>query len=182
MHTYSAVSNPLTNTPDSYQYTEGSYLICIPKDINNTEYQQMLLATGEHGSDVWSTPIPDDVQTAAEEYYLAWYANQYIWAVNRLAQMELSVGQPEIIEPCDTGETYRDPATGDLVPVYEDRIVQYYVEALPETIEVEEFAEDGTVTVVTVPNPPVVKDEAQRAEAQAIIDNTPQAVKDAVDN
>lgn len=179
MHTYSAVSNPLTNTPDSYQYTEGDYLICIPRDINNTDYQQMLLDTGEHGSAVWATEIPADVQTASEEYYLAWYAKQYIWAVNRLAQMELSVGQPEIIEPCDTGETYRD-AEGNMVPVYEDRIVQYYVEALPTTIQIAEFAEDGTETIVTVPNPPVVKDEAERAKAQEIIDNTPQAVIDAV--
>ena len=37
-------------------------------------------------------------------------------------------------------------------------------------------------TTETVPNPLIVQDDAERAEAQTVIDNTPDAVKEHVDN
>ena len=53
---------------------------------------------------------------------------------------------------------------------------------LDPTIEVNTQDElGGDPVTTTVPNPLIVKDDEERADAQDIVDNTPQPVKDHVD-
>lgn len=80
-------------------------------------------------------------------------------ALVRLQQYKLSVGRPE-------QTVYPDP---------DDDTVFYMIgaiEPLPATIEQWVYSEDGNAaSLVQVQNPLIVADEAERAEAQLVIDN-----------
>lgn len=107
----------------------------------------------------------------------------YKQAVTRLAQYQLSVGRPEIREMQPTGEQTFDEATGEMVDVMQEVVVQTAVDPLPATVEVTTYPDDPMsaqepITEI-VPNPLIVADDAERAEAQAVIDATPQAVAEA---
>lgn len=99
-------------------------------------------------------------------------------ATARLAQYELSKGRPELTQSLPTGEKVFDEATGEMVDVMAD-VVTPAVEPLPATVEVTEYAEDGSSVTKEIRNPTIVQDEAERAAAQDVVDNTPQEVKDA---
>ena len=98
-------------------------------------------------------PIPDWVYTAVENYRFNQQLNAYVDAVERLAQRRLSETQERLVE-----EVLGDDN------VYYTVEIQPYIEALP--------ADD----------PRVIQDEAERAEAQAVINATPQNVIDAINN
>jgi hypothetical protein len=72
------------------------------------------------------------------------------------------------------GEKTLNPETLEYEDVLVETITQTAVEPLPATVDVWEGDEK-----VTVRNLLIVQDEEQRAAAQAIIDATPQEVKDA---
>ena len=60
-------------------------------------------------------------------------------------------------------------------------MVQTAVEPLPATVDVLVYDEndpDAAPTTQTVPHPEIVQDNKERAAAQAVIDSTPQTVKD----
>ena len=97
-------------------------------------------------------PIPDWVYTDVENYRFNQKLKKYVAAVERLAQHRLSETQERIVDEVLEGTVYYTVET------------QPYIEALP--------ADD----------PRVVQDEAERAEAQAVIDATPQNVIDAINN
>ena len=97
-------------------------------------------------------PIPDWVTTAVENYRFNQQLNAYVDAVERLAQHRLIETQERLVDEVLEGTVYYTVET------------QPYIEALP--------ADD----------PRVVQDEAERAEAQAVIDATPQNVIDAINN
>ena len=96
-------------------------------------------------------------------------------AEQRLAKIVLADGRPEITEQQETGELDED---GN--PIMETVIVQSAIEPLPATVTVETFDEETGEPTGTedVPNPAIVQDEAERAEAQATLDALPQAVLD----
>lgn len=125
----------------------------------------------------------------------------YTTAVQRLAQYELSVGKPAVTE-VQSKEVQTTNFDGDLVfdddmnPVYETVEETVILESAIEPLTHEQEFLDGVVStqqtttslnddgeVVTVEqeyrNPLIVKDEAERAAAQAVVDATPQAVIDA---
>ena len=58
-------------------------------------------------------------------------------------------------------------------------VVTPAIDPVPATVDVTEYDEDGNATVTTVVNPLITQDNAERAAAQAVVDTTPQAVKDA---
>lgn len=92
-----------------------------------------------------------------------WTLMRYAGAVTRLAQYRLSAGLPEVTEIIDGEEV----------------VTQEAIPALPTEIEqTSTNPETGEVTTVMVPNPPVVKDEAEREVAEETVINTPQDVKD----
>ena len=97
-------------------------------------------------------PIPDWVYTAVENYRFNQQLRAYVNAVERLAQRRLSETQERIVDEVLNGTVYY---TVEIKP---------YIEALP--------ADD----------PRVIQDLAERAEAQAVIDATPQNVIDAINN
>jgi hypothetical protein len=106
----------------------------------------------------------------------------YRIAVARLAQYRLADGRPELTEEVEAydenGMPLFDEETGE--PVMETVVVQTAIDPLDATVEqpvYDELTGEQTGTE-TVPNPLIVSDDAERAAAQAIVDATPQEVKD----
>ena len=105
---------------------------------------------------------PEDIK--AER--LQW---EYEAAVKRLAQYKLSEGRPELKEMQPTGEMAFNEETGELEPVMAEVVVQTAIEPLPATVEQTTYDEEGNATTETVPNPLIVKDDEERAAAEAIV-------------
>ena len=97
-------------------------------------------------------PLPDWLYTDVNNYRYNQQLKEYVNAVERLAQHRLIETQERLVDEVLEGTVYYTVET------------QPYIEGLP--------ADD----------PRVVQDEAERAEAQAIIDATPQNVIDAINN
>ena len=97
-------------------------------------------------------PLPEQVGTAVENYRFNQQLRAYVVAVERLEQRRLDVTQERVVEEILEGTVYQTVET------------KPYIEALP--------ADD----------PRVIKDMEERAAAQAVIDNTPQNVIDAINN
>jgi hypothetical protein len=91
----------------------------------------------------------------------------------RLDQYALAEGRPEVYEDQPTGE-FDEEGNELTAPV----LVQTAIEPLEPTVEETTYDEDGNASTQTVPNPLIVKDEAERAAAQAVIDSTPDEVKE----
>ena len=97
-------------------------------------------------------PLPDWLYTDVDNYRFNQQLRAYVDAVERLAQHRLIETQERLVDEILTDGVYYTVET------------QPYIEALP--------ADDLRV----------VQDEAERAEAQAVIDATPQNVIDAINN
>jgi len=97
-------------------------------------------------------PLPDWLYTDVDNYRYNQQLRAYVNAVGRLAQHRLIETQERLVDEILTDNVYYTVET------------QPYIEALP--------ADD----------PRVIQDEAERAEAQAVIDATPQNVIDAINN
>ena len=128
--------------------------------------------------------VPAWVQEAADNWTFNKQLREYVAAVERLEHYILSEGRPEIREDVvvETREVFNEE-TGELetVNITENVITQTAIEPLEATVEVTEYDEETMEsTTTTVPNPLIVKDEEERAAAQAVIDATPQEVIDAV--
>ena len=129
-------------------------------------------------------PVPDWVQDAADNWTFNKQLREYVTAVERLSQYILSEGRPEIREDIiiETKEVFNEE-TGELetVEITENVITQTAIEPLEEFIEVT-TTDPETIesTTESVRNPLVVKDEEERAAAQAVVDAIPQAVIDAI--
>ena len=135
-------------------------------------------------------PVPDWVQEAADNWTFNKQLREYIAALERLKQYTLSEGRKplteEITQPwplfLDEDVEVYDAWTGARVLVEETRTVEVSpaIDPLPATIETTETnIETGEVVVLVVPNPAIVRDEEERAAAQAVVDATPQAVIEA---
>lgn len=96
-------------------------------------------------------------------------------AAARLARYRLADGRPEVTEDQPTGDLDDD---GN--PILVTVVVQTAIDPLPADVEVEtRDPETGEVTgTEMIPNPAIVQDDAERAAAQAVVDQTPQEVKD----
>lgn len=124
--------------------------------------------------------VPAWVQEEADAKLFARQLSAYKQAVARLEQYVLAEGRPEITEMQPTGETVFNEETGEMEAVMAEVVVQTAVEPLPATIEVTEYDEMGVATTSVIENPEITRDNAERAEAQAVVDATPQVVKEAV--
>ncbi len=129
--------------------------------------------------------VPQDILDAAAEKLFNSQADDYRTATARLAQYQLSVGRPEVTEMQPTGEQVWNEETMEMEDVLAEVIVQTAIEPLDPTVEITVYDEEdleAEPTTETVPNPLIVADDAERAEAQTVIDNTPEPVKEHVDN
>jgi len=126
--------------------------------------------------------VPQDILDAAAEKLFNSQADEYRTATARIAQYILSVGREEVVESQPTGERVLNEETFEMEDVMADVVVVTAIEPLEAAVEVTVYGDDPEAepTVETVPNPLIVADDAERAEAQAVIDATPTPVKEHV--
>jgi len=137
-------------------------------------------------------PVQADQDAYVTEHVDTYVFNKqlsaYTSAVARLAQYILADGREEVTEMRDTTEYVVDDE-GMIVlnendePTYvqEEVVTVSAIEPLEPTVEVTVYDEDdmeAEPTVKTIENPEITQDNLERAEAQAVVDNTPQAVKE----
>ena len=151
----------------------------IPLDPANSDYQRVLDDIIEQGADCFTGDIPTDLQTAADAKQFAQQVEAYKIAKARVAQYQLSVGVPESTESLVTGQEM-NMETGEMQDVTETFVIPA-IEPLEATVEVTTQEEGEDPVTSTVANPLIVKDNEERAAAQAIIDATPSPVKTHVD-
>lgn len=100
--------------------------------------------------------------------------DDYRKALKRLEQYIVSEGREEVTEDFATGQ-FDD--NGE--EIIETVITQTKIDPLEEMVEVKLYNEETLEeTTELVRNPLIVKDEEERSAAQAVIDSTPQDVKD----
>ena len=125
--------------------------------------------------------VPQDLLDAAANKLFAQQVEAYKIAKARVAQYQLSVGVPESTQTITTGMQEWNEEAGEMQDVTET-IVTPAIPALEATIEETTYDFDtDTSTTATVSNPVIVKDNEERAAAQAIINATPVPVKTHVD-
>jgi len=133
------------------------------------------IRTGDGAFDAFMTAFSanHDINIANNtfNYQLA----EYRKATARLTKYRLADGRPEVWEDQPTGEF--DPETGE--ELTESVLVQSAIEPLDAQVEQPVYDEEGNQTgTEMVDNPLIVADDEERAAAQAIVDATPQEVKD----
>ena len=181
-----AVENAILNIDEdgikqSISCTIDGQFCSIPIKEQNRHYQIVLDAIIEQGADCFTGDIPTDLQTAADAKQFAQQVEAYKIAKARVAQYQLSVGVPESSETIVTGQAWNEEAM-EMQDVTET-IVTPAIEPLEATVEETTYDFDtDTSSTTTVANPVIVKDNEERAAAQAIIDATPGPVKAHVDS
>jgi hypothetical protein len=100
----------------------------------------------------------------------------YREAVARLDRYVLADGRQEVKEMQPTGEQVFNEETGEMEDVLAEVVVQTAIEPVAEFVEQTSYTEDGETVTESVRNPVIVEDEVQRAEAQSVVDATPQEV------
>ena len=126
--------------------------------------------------------VPQDILDAAANKLLAQQVEAYKIAKARLAQYQLSVGVPESTQTITTVMQEWNEEAGEMQDVTET-IVTPAIPALEATVEVTTYdMETDTSSTETVANPLIVKDDEERAAAQAVINATPGPVKAHVDS
>ena len=104
-----------------------------------------------------------------------WQLSEYRKATARLEKYRLADGRAEYTIETPTG-TF-DEEGNEIMDV----TVVPAIEPLPAQVEETTYDDEGNVTgTIMVDNPEIVRDDAGRAAAQAVIDSTPQEVKDFV--
>ena len=169
------------NTSDGQVVSIKSGNLCIPLDINNTDYQQMLSDIKEDASCFTGT-VPSDIQTQADDKLFAKQVQEYINAKARIAQYQLSVGRPESSKEVSLNYQVVNRSTGAMEDVTET-VVTEAILALDATITKNTYDDDLNITgTENVANPLITTDNDERTSAQAVIDATPSAVKTHVDS
>lgn len=166
-----------SETDESYNIKIVETNSFIPLDPANSDYQRVLDDIIEQGADCFEGDIPTDLQTAADAKQFAQQVSAYVSATARIAQYQLSVGREEVTESQPTMEQVFNEETFEMDDVMADVITQTAIEPLDATVEVTTQEMDEDPVTETVANPLIVADDAERAEAQAVIDSTPTPVK-----
>ena len=154
----------------------------IPLDPANRHYQEVLDAIIEQGADCFDGDIPEDLQAAADAKQFNQQLAAYGTATERLAQYVLSVGRAEVVESQATGEQVYDEDTEEMVDVMHDVITVTAVEPVEATVTRTVYSDDidAEPTEETIENPLITTDVSERDTAQAVVDATPETVKEAV--
>ena len=154
----------------------------IPLDPANSDYQAVLDAIIAEGADCFDGDIPADLQAAADEKQFNQQLADYRVAVARLAQYIVADGRAEVREMQPTGEQVFNEETMEMEDVMHEVITVTAIEPVEPTVTRLVYSEDDPMaepTEETIENPLITTDNAERAAAQAVVDATPQAVKDA---
>jgi len=136
--------------------------------------------------------VPAWVQEEADAWLFDKQTREYDEAVKRLAQYRLADGREEVTEErTENTQEYQKDDNGNIVndvdgnPMYITNTytvtIQTAIDPLPATVE--QFVPDEndpmSGSMQEAPNPVIVKDDEERAAAQAVVDATPQEVIDA---
>ena len=125
------------------------------------------------------------VKSHVDTYTFNKQLQAYTTAMDRLSKYILADGRVELTEMQDTTEYVVDAegmlvlTDGEPTFIQEEVIVQTAIEPLEATVEVTTYPEDIDAEPVTtiIENPEITQDNLERAEAQAVIDATPQEIK-----
>ena len=165
------------------QYWDGVNSTTVWKDTIasiKTKYPKTITGNTTIGE------VPDWVQESANNWMFNKQLREYVTAVERLSQYILSAGRPEIREDIiiETKEVWNEETREmETVNITQNVITQTEIEPLEQTVEVTEFnPETMESTTSTVRNPLIVKDEEERASAQAVVNATPQPVIDSINS
>jgi len=152
----------------------------IPLDPANSDYQEVLDAIITEGAACFEGDIPEELQAAADEKQFNQQLAEYRDAVERLAKYRLADGKAAVMETYVSGKTFNEETmeTEDVTEEYE---AEPAIDPLPATVEQKVYTGETDFEVQSVPNPLIVKDDEERAAAQAVVDATPQPVKDAAE-
>ena len=169
------------NLPDNHGIAIGNTdsTSAIPLDPANRHYQAVLDAIIEQGAECFEGEIPAELQAAADEKLFNRQLADYRVAVARLSQYVVADGRAEVTEMQPTGEQTFNEETGEMEDVMEEIITVRAIDPVEPTVEQTTYDEEGNATTSTIENPLITKDNAERAAAQAVVDATPQPVKDA---
>ena len=133
-----------------------------------------------------ATMDADELQARQDRAIFDLQTERYIKATERLSQYILLEGREEVRETVvvRTEEVFNEETEEyETNEITEEVITQTAIEPLEEFVEVTTTdPETMESTTETVRNPLVVKDEEERAAAQAVVDATPQAVIDAINS
>lgn len=180
---YNTVQSPTGSTEINIVTEAGTTRSVIPLDPANRHYQEVLDAIIEQGADCFDGDIPADLQAAADEKQFNQQLADYRVAVARLAQYIVADGRAEVREMQPTGEQTFNEETMEMEDVMHEVITVTAIEPVEATVTRMVYSEDDPMaepTEETIENPLITTDVAERAAAQAVVDATPQAVKDAV--
>ena len=165
------------------QYWDGVNSTTVWKDTIasiKTKYPKTITGNTTIGE------VPAWVQTAADNWMFNKQLREYVAAVERLEHYILSAGRPELREDIiiETKEVWNEETREmETVNITQNVVTQTAIEPLEETVEVTEFnPETMESTTSTVRNPLIVKDEEERASAQAVVNATPQPVIDSINS
>jgi hypothetical protein len=144
-------------------------------------YEQMLDAIIAEGADCFTGDIPTDLQAAADEKQFNQQLAAYRTATARLAQYVVADGRAEVTEMQPTGEQVFNEETMEMEDVMHEVITVTAIEPVEATVTRLVYSDDieAEPTEETIENPLITTDNAERAAAQAVVDATPQPVKDA---
>jgi hypothetical protein len=134
---------------------------------------------GDGQFDAFMSEFSTDHEVNKANNTFNWQLQEYGKAVARLDKYVLADGRLEITEMQPTGEQVYNEDTGEMEDVLHEVVVQTAVEPMPATVDVLVYDEndpDAAPTTQTVPNPQIVRDEEERAAAQAVVDGTPDDV------
>ena len=145
----------------------------IPLAEGNSDYQKVLDDIISQGADCFEGDIPTELQTAADAKQL----DRYSKAMDRLSKFVVADGREEVTEEVVLRQEFDDEA-GDIVDITETRVVLEAIDPVPATITRTVYSGDADPTEETIENPLITEDNAERAEAQAVVDATPQSVID----
>jgi hypothetical protein len=154
----------------------------IPIDPANRHYQEVLDAIIAEGADCFDGDIPADLQAAADEKQFNQQLADYRVATARLAQYVVADGRVEVTEMQPTGEQVFNEETMEMEDVMAEVVTVTAIEPVEATVTRMVYSEDDPMaepTEETIENPLITADVAERAEAQATVDATPQPVKGA---
>ena len=175
------------------EYLEEVEVYKVQRAAEYPDFGSQLDHIYHNGIDSWKTTIVDPVKakyakvevdadelaerkaTALAEYQLEEYTN----AQARLSQYQVALGREEVIESQATGEQVFNEETAEMNDVMADVVTVSAIEPVDATVEVTTYNDEDDATTTTVENPLITQDNAERAAAQAIVDATPQSVKDA---
>ena len=125
--------------------------------------------------------VPDWLQEDADQTLFDRQLSAYRTATARLAQYVVADGRAEVTEMQPTGEQVFNEETMEMEDVMHEVITVTAIEPVEATVTRMVYSDDmdAEPTEETIENPLITTDVAERTAAQATVDATPQAVKDA---